>query len=339
MTSRLPGVIGICADDVPGIAGYVNSAQRRLLTCKEAANDGWWGTWAEIVFNVSCTYPYITLPREIARLEWMNVCDRPVQIQNQFFEYLNFGNGRMPKSRCICPRPVTTAYTRNNAVTFRDLEYAPQYLTVYITDLRDIGKKVMPSGLDQDSNQIVSTDVDKQVNGEMLTLVSPSVRTTNQFSEIQGFQKDETYGLIRIYQHDPTTGDEVLLLTMQPGETVASYRRYYINGLPLGCCDTGTVDTNVSVTAIAKLDLIPVQTPTDYTLIQSLEAIIEECASIRYSTMDSPTAKSMSVERHKQAVGFLNGELNHYVGKDEVAVGFSPFGSAKLRRQKIGRLW
>ena len=337
--SRLPTLVGLCQDDVPGIARFVNSAQRRLLMCKEACDEGWWGTWAEIAFNVSRTQPYITLPREIARLEWMNVCDEPVEIQNQFYEYLNYGNGRMPKLRRMqCGCSLTTGYTRNNAVTFTDLSNAPQYLTVYLTDDRDAGKRVLLQGLDANSNTIYSTDVGNQVTGEFVALTSPSVQSTNLFSQINGIQKDVTVGIVRIYQHDPDTGDETLLLTMQPSETTASYRRYYIDNLPCNCC--GTDDPSVvQVTAIAKLDLIPVTTDTDYLLIQNIEAITEECQSIRYSEMDAPTAKAMSQERHRLAIGFLNGELNHYIGKDSVAVGFSPFGSAKLRRQKIGTLW
>ena len=88
--SRLPSVVGLCQADIPGIAQFVNSAQRRLLMCKEAGDEGWWGTFAEISFLANRHHPYITLPREIARIEAMSVCDRPVPVNNQFFEYLEF---------------------------------------------------------------------------------------------------------------------------------------------------------------------------------------------------------------------------------------------------------
>ena len=96
--SRLPGLLGLCTADTFQIAGYVNTAQRRLLMCREAGDEGWWGTWAEVAFNVvSRNAPYITLPREIARIEKVDICKRPVPILNQFYEYLDFGNGRMPQ--------------------------------------------------------------------------------------------------------------------------------------------------------------------------------------------------------------------------------------------------
>lgn len=331
-------MVGLCQSNVPGIADFVNSAQRRLLMCKEACDEGWWGTWAEIVFNVSCSQPYITLPREIARLEWLDMCDDPVEIQNQFFEYLSFGNGRMPKTRCHTRADIQQTFTRNSAITFLEMTNTPQFLTAYLTDARDVGKRVLFQGLDANSNVVYSTDVDQQVTGVFVVLNTVPAISPNSFLQINGIQKDITYGDVRIYQHDPDTGDEILLLTMQPSEQTASYRRYYLSGVPLNCCGSNTPGI-VQVTAIAKLDLIPVMTDTDYLLIQNLEAIIEECASIRYSEMDSPTAKAMSRERHLLAAGFLNGELNHFIGKDSVSVGFAPFGSANLKRQKIGRLW
>jgi len=200
-----------------------------------------------------------------------------------------------------------------------------------------VGKRVLLQGLDSSSVPIYTTDVQNRVMGEFVSLNTTPAQSTFLFSQINGIQKDQTDGQVHIYQHDPDTGEEILLLTMQPTETTASYRRYYFNALPCNCCGSDQT-LPVQVTAIAKLDLIPVQVDTDYLLIQNLEAIIEECASIRYSEMDSPTAKAMSVERHKLAVGFLNGELCHFIGKDSVAVGFNPFGSARLGQQKIGRL-
>lgn len=338
--SRIPGIIGACVDDTPKIAKYVNSAQRQLLMCKEATDEGWWGTWAEIVFVVSRNAPYITLPREIARLEAVNVCDRPVQLQNQFFEYLQFGNGRLPKTRCHLDS-IPMAYTRNNAITFLEMYNLPQYLVAYATDERDFGKRVMFSGLDAGNEIIVTTDTFNQVQGQFVTLNATPAQTPQVFNQITGIQKDVTKGMVRIYQHDPTTGDEVLLLTMQPSETTASYRRYYMHQLPRGCCPApgATDNCQVQVTAIAKLDLIPVLTDTDYCLIQNLEAITEQCASIRYSEMDSTEGKNLARERHNIAVSYLNGELNHYIGKNEPAVGMEIFGSARLNRQRVGRLW
>ncbi len=75
---------------------------------------------------------------------------------------------------------------------------------------------------------------------------------------------------------------------------------------------------------------------TDYCLIQNLEAIIDEAQAVRWSEMDNPNAAGLAVASHQQAVRLLNGEINHYLGATQPAVGFRPFGSARLSRQGIG---
>jgi hypothetical protein len=159
------------------------------------------------------------------------------------------------------------------------------------------------------------------------------------FNSITGIQKDATVAPVRFTQVDPTTGNELLLHTMEPSETTAWYRRYYFDSLPINCCfDPNTGVTNVLVTAIAKLELIPVVSDTDYTLIQNMEALIEEAQAVRYSTIDSQQSKQNEAIKHRDAVRLLRGELSHYVGLTQPAVFFAPFGSARLERQKIGTL-
>jgi hypothetical protein len=337
--SRLPRVVGLCQEDGARIAQYVNTAQQRLLYCKEAGNDGWWGTFAEIAFTVNQADPYITTPRNVARMMYATWCDRFVSVQNQFFEYLSFGNGRLPK-RFVqeCSGGVEQMYSRNNVVTFTDLSTPPQLIRVRITEASDVGKRCVISGTDNNNAVIYSQDGLDRVQGVFLAFTQPYATTTYQLNTLTGIQKDVTHGDVQFYQVDPTTGDEVLLLTMEPSETTASYRRYYLDNLPRSCCPPANSSGNVSVTAICKMELLPVYYDTDYCLFQNLEALIEEAQSVRYSEMDNPSSKQMAQEKHMQAVRLLNGELNHYLGADQPAIGFKPFGSASLNRQRIGSL-
>jgi hypothetical protein len=340
--SRLPAAVGLCQSDILRIARYCNSAEQRLLYCKEAGDEGWWGTFAEIAFNVSRDLPYITLPREVARLQFVNACNEPIAINNQFYEYLQFGNGRLPKTCNNCDSiGITESVTRNNVPTFVDLTNGPQIVRLYCTDAADVGKRVLLQGLDNNSNTVYSQDVMNRVTGIFTVLNQPFVDAAVQFNKITGIQKDITAGPVQVMQVDPTSGDEVLLSTMEAGEETTWYRRYYFDNLPCGCCpspsQTQTCPT-VQVTAIAKLEPLRARVDTDYFLIQNQEALIEEAQSIRYSEMDTSEAKQMSAERHAQAVRFLNGELTHYLGKDTAAVSFAPFGTARLERKQIGIL-
>lgn len=340
--SRAPKVLGFCNDDRRNLADYANSAQRRLIFAREAGDEGWWGTWAEIAFsNVSRTRPYITCPRSVARLEKLNVCTRPVPIQNQFYEYLDFGNGRLPKrcqrqaGWCSCN---TQCLTRNNVISFADQTVSPCYIRAYTTNVSDTSGNyhVLIQGLDEGDNVVKSQVVEQIVDGEYLTLASPFVQSTNKFNRLTGFQKDPTIGDIQFFQVDPDTGDETLLLIMEAGETVSGYRRYYINSLPANCCGTSGPVQDVTVTAIAKMELIPVSVDTDYLLIQNLEALIEESISLRMSEMDNANAQQLAAIHHVNAVRMLNSEITHYLGKQIPAVNFAPFGSARLECQKIG---
>ena len=232
---------------------------------------------------------------------------------------------------------------RNNVPTFVDLTNGPQIIRIYPGDQVDVdnARRVFVQGLDNNGNVIYSQDVLNRVSGIFVTLASPFVDVPIQFTRIDGLQKDLTAGNVQVFQVDPTTGTEVLLTTMAASETTSWYRRYYFNQLPCGCCpapiQNGTCPT-VQATAIAKLEPIPVLVDTDYLLIQNREALIEECASIRYSEMDTMAAKQMAAERHTQAVRYLNGELTHYLGKDTPAINFAPFGTARLENQSIGTM-
>lgn len=347
MLSRGPGLVGLCQSDVPGCAAMVNAVQERLLTCREVGDHGWNGTWAEMVFNVPRGNPYLTTPRDVARIEWMDVCKRPVPVQNQFYEYLLFGNGRMPRGQCLTQGccDLTEGFARNNAVTFRDVS-AGDSLRVYLSDAGDEGKLVLVSGNDANGQPVTSLDGLVQVNGVYATLQAPFVDVSLNGvpvawsgAGLSGIQKDVSIGPVTFYGVNPVSGAQTALLTMEPGEQVASYRRYFLNGLARQCCPPAPGQPNTAqVHTIVKRDFIPVIADTDYLLLTSLEAMICEAQAVRFESMDSGEAKQSALERHRAAVRFLQGELAHYQGKDQPAVNFAPFGTAHLRHQRIGAM-
>jgi hypothetical protein len=350
--SRLPTAIGVCASDTTAIAAITNSAERQLIMAKEAGDEGWWGTWAEIAFSLSRSQPYLTMPRSVARLEAVAVCDTPVQVNNQFYEYLRFGNGRLPKRfRCECHRQLQV-FSRNNTPGFVDLTNPPQHIAVYLTDSADNGTRVLIQGRDANGEDIYTLDGGVRVKGVFVTVTMPftvamdSSGNPYSFSAITGYQKGGTVGYVQFQQLDPSTGATVLLHTMEPGETTGWYRRYYFDRLPWDCCagnpgpscSTWNTPGQVQVTAIVKLDPVPVRYDTDYYVLQNIEALIEQCESIRYGEMDTANGKNFQGYHHRNAIGFLNGELAHYLGRNEPSLIFAPFGSARLERQKIGQL-
>lgn len=335
--SRAAQSVGLCKADIGRIADLVNAAQRRLLLDRSAGDEGWWGTWAEMVFSVRTSNPYITLPRDVARIERVVICNEPVLTHNQFYEYIQLGNGRLPKTcRGDCYRPLEVL-TRNTVPLFADLTGKPRKIRMYPTDPQDYsGRRVLLQGTDSADVVVTTQDMRYQVQGIYTELLPPFVECTVDFNSITGVQKDTTVGEVQFFEVDPVTGTQTAILTMLPTEQTAWYRRYYLANLPDHCCrgPFGTID----VKAIVKLDLVPATADQDYLLIGNVEAIVEEMQAIRYLEMDSADNKKNAEVHHANAVRLLIGECQHYLGKQDIDVRLNLFGTAKLERHKIGAL-
>ena len=336
--SRAPMVLGACANDMPKLASFVNEATERLL--KAASETGWYGTWQKTVFNVLPATPYITLPRSIARIINLDVCKQPVVVHNEFYEFLEAGIGLQPTNSCNCATPCNTlsTYDRGWFPTFRDLDATgnPKVLRVYATSIRDVGNlRVLLQGLDQNGNVIRSLDNGFDIQGEYVILATPFADTVNQFSQITGVQKDITSNDVLLYQVDTVTGTQVLLSRYEAGEENPNYRRYFINGMPPNCCDGLTT---AQVTAMAKLDFVPVTVDQDWLLIGNIPALKLECEAVRYEEMDSAEAQTMAARKHKQAIKLLNDEITHYEGRVAPICNFAPFGTADLNRVSINMI-
>jgi len=332
--SRLPQAIGLCAANTPEIAAAVNEATQNLLNA--SGETGWWGCWNRVVFNVSRTDPYITLPRKFARIINLDVCKFPIRIQNEFYEMLPDGIGLQPSNTLPDWCGTLAGYERGVYPTMVNLTATNQLIRAYATDDRDFGAKVLITGQDQNGQDIYSTLGSDTVKGIALELASPFATTSFIVTGIDSLQKDVTYGDVVIVQVDQDTGEEVTLVRLAPTETNPAYRRYYITKLPAGCCCTAT--GLVSVTALCKLDFCPIYLDTDQLIISNIPALINECQSIRFSQMDSSDAAQLEDRRHAKAIKLLQNELRHYMGEQTPAVAVGRFQGADLRAKGIGTL-
>lgn len=329
--------LGICVNDIPALTALVNEATESLLFDPVAPEEGWWGTWGRFSFNVNKANPFITLPRGLARVIVMDVCRRPTKVQNGFYEFLDYGVGLQPRScgQSQCDT-LRQAYDREFVVTLGKLASDPPTIRVFPVDPRDVNKTVILQGKDQNGNTIYSTDpvTGESILGEALTLNLPFVDSLNLFSggQLDGIEKDITLGPVTFQQVD-STGASSPLSSMEPSETSAAYRRYFINGLPCNCCDIQ--NGQVQVTAMCKLEFVPVMSDPDYLLIPNIPALIQECESKRYSAMDQVKAAQLAEQKHAKALQLLFGQLDHYMGRERPAVNVPIFGSSRLRPQPV----
>lgn len=337
--SRIPQSVGLCAADLPNLLQIVNEAQQRLVLA--GGNEGWWGGWAKMIFNViSCTSPYITTPSDIARIINIDICRKPFRIQNEFYEFLEFGNGLMQQgcaANCAninACRKITQGYDRGQYPTAVDLT-AGRKVRAYFSNAADRGKRVFIGGTDQNDNPIYTLDNSVQVNGFFMTMISPYVESTYTLNTLTHLHKEVTYGPVSIYDVDLTTFDETLLTTLAPQETYPAYRRYFLDGLPYQCMDCNSPRGMVQVTAMVKLDYVPATCDSDNLIIGNIPALKEECMAIRFSEMDTPNAKKMEEIHHRNAIRLLNKELIHYLGKEMPAIQFRPFGDQRLENNLV----
>ena len=362
-----PHQAGVSSGDIVGCSRIVNAAQERLLYDEAAGDSGWIGGWTEVAISVPRTNPYITCPRGFSRLEAIDVCGRPIPLHNQFFEYLEFGTGRLPK----CDRwnrrgdwlRNVAGFARNYASTFQDPPPGQNQIMIVPENVLDAAPNPLTGATARVLVQgtchgvpVGTQDGPNTVPGEFLTITQPYALTVNSFDSITGLQKDQTLGNIQILATDPNWGSSEIISVMEPTELVANYRRYYLNGLPPNCCPyrrnrriapSGTplptigcpppqipMDL-VEVTALAKLELIPVHADPDYLLIQSLEALKLECmAGYMYGMQDSDS-KTQAAAYHAQAIKILIGQSYAEEGKTDIAMNFAPFGRADWDRVNL----
>lgn len=338
--SRIPQAVGINSGNTPQICQFLNEAQERLI--KAGGESGWWGGWSKMIFNVDPNNPYITAPREVARLINLDVCREPVRIQNEFYEFLEFGYGlnRQFVSSSGCSQcnncQYQEAYDRGTYPTAVDLT-AGMKLRVYLTNSADAKKRLFYAGKDTNGQIINTIDQGVSVQGDFITFDTPFADSAYTLNELTGLQKDTTFGPIRLYGVS-SSGAETYLATIAATEDNPAYRRYFLNGLPKQCADCDSSTTTVQVVGIAKLEFIPVSNDTDFLLIGNIPALKNECLAVRYQEMDTETSRKLARENHAEAVRILNEELTHYLGRSQPAVNFAPFGKATLERAGLSTM-
>lgn len=294
---------------------------------------GWHGGWQRVEFEVQYANPYITLPRGIARIIDMDIERNPTRIRNEFFEFLPDSVGYQDYNNRNDWCGSIEGFERGTFPSMVELGTTNQLLRFYCSDARDVGKRVLVKGKDNNGLAIYSTSSGMEVNGFYLTLALPFVTSAFQVSTIDNIIKDPTYGDVLLYQVDATTGTQVLLSRYAPDEITPEYRRYFIQKLPYQ-----PAGQHVHVRAMAKLEYVPVSRDTDFLLIGNPVALQDEIEAIRYQRSDSVTAQQLAAIKHASAIKLLQNELVHYGGRQRLAVNVKPFGSAGLEKQMIGQL-
>lgn len=301
--SRIPAIMNLAPGDARTIQ-LCNEAQQRLIQNGEM----FYGLFQRIQFCLDSGC--LVLPRQIASIESVALCDRPIAVRNRWFEFLDTGYGLQSDGVCGAGScGANQLLDRGETCAFADLIGQDKTIKVY-TDVTEATDAIITL-LGYDENNIwIRTFVDGEwIDGEQVSLSGGPNTSTKLFTSLTGVQKPITLGTVRLYEYDTTLLTQRAIAIYEPDETNPSYRKMFINGLDgATCCDSA--DT-IQVTVMAKLEYIPARRDTDWLLIGNLPALKDEIQSImKYEN----NLAQEGAFWHAKALVTLRAETRHYLG-------------------------
>lgn len=292
--------------------GYVNEAYEALVEEMKSAGTVW-------RYQICVTDGCITFPRQIAAIEAVAVCDQPLTIRNQWFEFLDSGFGLQGDGSCGSGACNLQLLERSPACTFADIRGSAKQIRVYADVAEEAGAKILLQGYDDNNNWIRTETAPGNgiwQDGEKVTISTAPTNSTKFFSALTGVQKPITNGSVRLYEYDTVLLTQRAMAVYEPDETTPWYRRSLIPGLS-ALADNGDDECeSVSVVVMAKLDFIPLRNDTDYLVISSIPALKDMCQSVRKG--ESNLANE-AAEWHMRAIRKLHKQTRHYKGDGAVS--------------------
>ena len=265
--SRIPAVLNIAPTDSRFVE-ILNECTNALLTRMKP-----WETTGKFVFNVESGC--IVWPRQIATIEAVWVCDRPIVVRNEWFETLESGFGL--QGDCDSNTGQMQLYDRGTTCVFSDMIGLDKKVRVY-TDVAEVaGARILVQGSDENSNWIRTLDSGTYVDGEYIALTGTPTLSTKLFSVVTGIQKPVTKGFVRLYEYDTILLTQRAIAVYEPDETRPNYRKSFLTGIENIVANS---DGTRTVTVMAKLDFIPVRNDTDFLIIGNLTALKYMCQSL-----------------------------------------------------------
>ncbi len=273
-------------------------------------------------FPMSCsncreTYQGVTLPRDFQNVEAMWWNDFPVRLQSSWRE---FQFGLSPECDCRLqkfdmPQPFSTALD-----IWPD---APSILRVVAMDRADEGKRFIVRGTTSGNApfmQEFTLSRQPQATTEALRGVNPRGGVTKDVTAGRVFMTDQSNRVIGMYE---------------PDETVPTYRRIKISGIPDGC-------EHVNIRAARRY--FPVSGDDD--VVETDQEIAWDAMArfLRIWKKSDKTAQDVASEREfaTAAKNLVTGQAAREVGKAtqaEIRFQSPQVFSGRGRLNRTGRIW
>ena len=321
-TGSLKKIAQSCADQ-DAFRILVNDSVRRLMRR---------GDWASTVLPifVCIRQGCVVWPRYVGQVRRLNVCNRPIPVQNMWYEFL-------PGTRndwCvggsnwnwIGQRASITAKGRTSV--FQDVQGDGRLIRVYARALADMNKVVKIFGTDNNGQPLATRNPDDTFTpGISITIGNPFGSSSVFVRSIDYVLKPETELPINLYAYNATTNLLEDIAQYDASETRPSYERTRLNVTWTNPC-TASATPNCcgvmrGVVALVKLAFIPVKLDDDLVSLQNEDAIKLMCqASLFQEAGDIKNFK----EFEAAAVECLNRELEDVTPDEQIAVADNVLG-------------
>jgi hypothetical protein len=313
-------VLNLCADD-SRVADYVNAGCERLLYRAKSV-----GTWQK--YRVCVSSGCVTWPRQLETIEAVAVCNSPIKVRNEFFEFLDAGFGLISTDSC-----GLKLVDQGEACAFDDVVGTGHKLSIYCDETETTTEKLIVQYYDSDGQWVRTQNGDGDwIDGEELTLPAAGGYTDAALecapNGLVRVIKPKTNGTVRLYQKTIVGGALKPLAYYEPSETVPVYRRSLIPSLSsASCCGSQDGCETKAVTVIGKIRFIPVENDNDFLPISFAEAIR---ISVQAVAKERKDLLAEAVPYWQMANQLLMDQLQHYNGSGMVQpmrmVGAGSFG-------------
>lgn len=296
--------VGLCGSN-GALLGYANEAVESLW-----AEGEWVGKHQRYKIRVTgdCRgNQCITWPTPIEAIEAVSICNQPIGVRTQFFEFIENAVGQIDR-QC----KASLLGDRSETCVYDEIVTEAKRLKFY-TQRTETDQTVRVLGYDDDGKWIRTQNGDGEwEDGEVLDLSSSPVVSTNYFAVgsptgIQ-FSSSERKGEVYLYSLDDDT-EELQLATYQYNEQIPVFRRSILSGLPR------TVDGEdprcECVIVLARMRFQPFQADTDYVQIGNVAALK---SMIQYVWKRDNSKFQEAQFCRTEAIRLMNNELKQYNG-------------------------
>lgn len=282
-TTRICAALNICPEDDRFLA-WLNQFEEM------ANNQGrWFNTVQESQFCV--TTGCITLPREVATIERVEVCGDSLEIVNSWYSYTR---GISDYSACSCCWPSGRCACSTNScgcshLRLRDHGTAASFATtlginkrlrVYPGNASDVGKKIVFQGYDKNGVWVRTLIGGVMSDGEEMTLTLPFSDSVTIWGPgaPKAVRRDATVQRTLVYELNIDDSNERLLAVYEPSETRPLYRVAFIPNFGQACCgctstnEDGSTTRTRTVRAIVSLQHIELTSDYDWCLFTNKSA-------------------------------------------------------------------